>query len=277
MRPRGVTNHTMPLFVAKLTLVSSEDFARLIELVKANLDATIDVLVPCDPACIVLGMSAETFWDGMESPRKLEARPGERAEGRRITMGSEACEAALKVAGVKRIGIIAPYWPAGEKQVRRFFTEAGYGITGLKRRSPHHIAVATDDTLRDAMRELDAANPDAIAHVGTNLRMVLLLAGAERWLQKLVIATNTEIYWRPLTRNGISERIRGCGSLPADYGSGSRPRPKQRPGERSSRRPYPAAYKCHPHKPVAASPRTPEVIRGRHRPMHVPSELSKHS
>jgi maleate isomerase len=220
MRPHGVTNHTMRFFVENLALSSSEDFARLIEIVKANLDAAIDFLVPSGPDCIVLGMSAETFWDGLDGSKKLEARLSERAGGKPVAMGSDACLAALNAVGARRIGVITPYWPVGDEQVRRFFTEAGFeitGIKGLKCRSPHHIAAQTEDTLRDAMRELDAANPDAIVQVGTNLCMAQLAAEAERWMGKPVIAINTAIYWHALRRNGIIDRVQGWGALLAEH------------------------------------------------------------
>ena len=36
-------------------------------------------------------------------------------------MGSDASQAALKRYGAKRLGVITPYMPVGDAQVRRFF------------------------------------------------------------------------------------------------------------------------------------------------------------
>src|SRR5437899_1586693 len=57
------------------------------------------------PDHLVLGISAETFWEGFEGSKRLEALLQERA-GVEVTLGSEACRAALrKFGGVKRLGI----------------------------------------------------------------------------------------------------------------------------------------------------------------------------
>ena len=40
----------------------------------ATLDA-IDVITSMSPDCVIMGMSAETFWDGAAGAEALEARP----------------------------------------------------------------------------------------------------------------------------------------------------------------------------------------------------------
>lgn len=220
MRPPGVTNHTMRFFVENHALGSDADFSALLEIVKANLDVAIDALVTCDPGYIVLGMSAETFWDGIEGSTKLQQRLSRRAGGRAVGLGSDACRAALQAIGARRVGVVTPYWPVGDEQVRRFMTEAGFevtGIVGLKCRSPLHIAAQTEDTLLDAIGTLNASAPDAIVQVGTNLCMARLAARAEREIGRPVIAINTAIYWHALRANGIGDRLSGWGRLLAEH------------------------------------------------------------
>ena len=48
---------------------------------------------------------------------------------------------------------------------------------------------------------------------GTNLSMVSLADEAERWLHKPVIAINAATWWMALRDNGITDQIRGAGSL----------------------------------------------------------------
>ena len=60
-------------------------------------------------------------------------------------MGSDACRAALRAygRGIKRLGVVTPYMPVGDRQVLRFFTECGYEVVnllGLKCSSPTLIA-----------------------------------------------------------------------------------------------------------------------------------------
>ena len=120
-------------------------------------------------------------------------------------MGSDACRAALRAygRGIKRLGVITPYMPAGDRQVRRFFTECGYEIVhllGLKCGSPTRIAHVSKAELRDAILRVNRGKVDAVVQVGTNLAMAEVAATAEFWLGKPVLAINTATYWYALTR-----------------------------------------------------------------------------
>jgi hypothetical protein len=133
-----------------------------------------------------------------------------------VATGAEACELALKKYGVKTIGVVTPYQPNGDEQVIKFFEEIGFEVKkliGLKRPTAVSIAHTTEDELRDAILDLDRAEPDAIVQVGTNLSMVRLAAEAERWLHKPVIAINAATWWMALRDNGIEDKLYGYGRL----------------------------------------------------------------
>jgi maleate isomerase len=137
-------------------------------------------------------------------------------------MGSDACRAALRAygRGIRRLGVITPYMPAGDRQVRRFFTECGYEIVnllGLKCGSPTLIAHETTETLRDAIQRVNRGRVDAVVQVGTNLAMAELAASAEFWLDKPVIAINTATYWYALRDYGIKDKVHGWGSLLSEH------------------------------------------------------------
>jgi maleate isomerase len=160
-------------------------------------------------------MSAETFWDGREGSRRLKRKLLSTAK-RGVAMGSDACRAALRAygRGVRRLGVITPYMPVGDRQVRRFFTESGYqvvNLVGLKCGSPTLIAHVSKKELRDAIVRVNRGNVDAVVQVGTNLAM------GEFWLDKPVIAINTATYWYALRDYGIRDRIPGWGSLLTEH------------------------------------------------------------
>jgi maleate isomerase len=75
------------------------------------------------------------------------------------------------------------------------------------------IAHTTDDMCRQAIRQLDGDDVDAIVQVGTNLSMIRLAAAAELFLGKPVIAINTATYWHALRALGINDKKSGFGSL----------------------------------------------------------------
>jgi maleate isomerase len=169
----------------------------------------------------VLGMSAETFWDGLAGSDQLKKKMEKRARVG-VAMGSDACRAALRVYGrsVKRLGVITPYMPVGDRQVLRFFTDCGYEVVnllGLKCRSPVLIAHESKPRLRQAIAQVNRGRVDAIVQVGTNLAMAEVAARAEARLRKPVIAINTATYWHALRQYGIRDKVYGWGALLAEY------------------------------------------------------------
>ncbi len=221
MRPPGVTNHFSRIVIPNNPVLSDADFSQLMVDIRATMMEAVDSVVSCEPDAIVMGMSAETFWDGVEGSVELEKRISERAGGLKVAMGSDACQAALRRYGdIKRISVITPYMPVGDLQVRRFFGECGFEIVhlkGLKCASPVKIAQVSEEELRDAIIEVDDPSVEAIVQVGTNLAMARVAAYAEFWLGKPVIAINTATYWWALRQHGITDKVQGFGSLLARF------------------------------------------------------------
>jgi len=220
MRPRGVTNHFARIHIPNDPLRGDDDFTKLIETVRGELMAAIDRVMTCEPDHLIMGMSSETFWDGLEGSERLRERVEARA-GIRVTMGSDASRQALRRYGdIRRIGVVTPYMPVADTQVGRFFTDCGFEVVrleGLKCAGPVLIAHVGERELRDAIRKVDGPDVEAIVQVGTNLAMARLAATAEFWLDKPVLAINTATYWWALRRNGIADKMDGFGSLLLDH------------------------------------------------------------
>ena len=91
----------------------------------------------------------------------------------KASCGSFATEAALKAYGAKRIAFFSPYFEVANAQVRRFFQDCGFTVQrdiALQRPSPIQIAHTTDAMCRDAIRQIDGDDVDAIVQVGTTCR-----------------------------------------------------------------------------------------------------------
>ena len=131
-------------------------------------------------------------------------------------MGSTAVDAALRAyGGIRRLGIITPYMPVADEQVRRFFTDLGYNVVhvrGLRSPSPMLIAHETPLTLKRAAREV-GDGVDAVVQCGTNLAFAAIAAQAEDWLEMPVVAINTATYWHALRTMGIKDTVEGFGRL----------------------------------------------------------------
>ncbi|MGE3849668.1 MAG: arylmalonate decarboxylase [Gammaproteobacteria bacterium] len=221
MRPVGVTNHFSRIVIPDSKVTDDKSFMVMMDNIRGALMPALDAVMSCSPDYVVMGMSAETFWDGLKGSSQLQRRMEKRA-GVGIAMGSDACRAALRRygRGIRRLGVITPYMPVGDRQVRRFFIECGYevvNLVGLKCRGPVAIAHVSEKTLRDAILRVNRGKVDAIVQVGTNLAMARVAGLAEFWLDKPVIAINTATYWWALRQNGIKDRVQGWGSLLAEY------------------------------------------------------------
>ncbi|WP_421842385.1 maleate cis-trans isomerase family protein [Marinobacter algicola] len=215
MRVRGVTNHLTRISIPNIPLNNDEDFNKLINLIESAQEDAINRVMSCEPDYFVMGISAETFWDGLEASLRLKKQVMD-LTGLGVAMGSEACQAALEIYGAKKIAIITPYQPIGDRNVVRFFNECGYDvprIKGLRCESPVKIAHVQPETLIDEIKKIDGDDIDAIVQVGTNLSMARVAGVAEEYLGKPVIAINSAIYWYALRQNKILDQFDGFGQL----------------------------------------------------------------
>ncbi len=76
-----------------------------------------DVLT-CNPTHIMMGMSAETFWGGIEGNEAFIARIHDQIGDLGLTTGANAVIDALDAfGGVKRLSVLTPYQPIGDENV----------------------------------------------------------------------------------------------------------------------------------------------------------------
>ena len=220
MQPHGVTNHFSRIVIPDTPVTDNKSFMVMLNNIRnATMDA-VDAVATCSPDHVILAMSAEAFWDGEKGARDLQRRIEKRARTG-VTLGSSACRAALKCYGkIKRIGVVTPYMPVGDQQVRKYFTDIGLevvNLVGLKCASPMLISHVQKRELRDAVLKANRGKVDAVVQVGTNLAMGEVAAMAEFWLDKPVMAINTATYWHALRQNGIKDKVYGWGSLLAEH------------------------------------------------------------
>jgi maleate isomerase len=215
LRPRGVTFHIARVSIRERPLTSEQAFLEHVQAMRDGLGAAIDQVMTAAPEHLVMGVALEAFWGGVAASRALEAELAARA-GVGVTMGSTATAAALRAFGCTRIAVLTPHQPRGDEMVRAWFAEEGFEVVrlkGLKCPSPREIAHVQPATLRDAFRELDGPDVDALVQVGTNLAGVEVAAEAERWLGKPVLAINAVMTWHALRTTGVTDRIAGRGRI----------------------------------------------------------------
>jgi len=220
MRPRGVTNHFSRIAIPDTRVTDDASFMAMLENIRAATSEAVDAAMSMDPDDLVMGMSAETFWDGAEGAARMHAAL-QAQTGKKVAMGSHAVDAALaKFGSIKRIAIITPYMPVGDRQVQGYFEDCGYevlALKGLKCASPRLIAHESETVLKRAVEEVNDAQVEAIVQCGTNLAFARVAGLAEFWLEKPVIAINTATWWWALRSNGIDDKVSGYGRLLEDH------------------------------------------------------------
>lgn len=215
----GVTAHFSRIHIRDQDLSSNSKMEGLLTQIREEIIYAIDRVMTAEVDYLVMGMSAETFWGGMEGNRQFVKRLQDHS-GLRVASGAEACERALHLFKAKTVGVITPYQSIGDEQVVKFFDEIGVkvkAIKGLKCPTAVSIAHVSEDELREALLEVNEAGVDAIVQAGTNLSMLRLADEAERWLHKPVIAINAATWWFALRENDIQDKVLGCGRLLREF------------------------------------------------------------
>ena len=215
----GVTAHTSRIWIRDQDLSNNDAFEALLEQIRVEIEYAVQRVMTAEPDYMVMGMSAETFWGGVQGNREF-IRNIKAWSGLDVATGAEACERALNLFGAKKIGVVTPYQQIGDDNVIKFFNEIGFEVVrikGLKCPTAVSIAHVTDTTLRQALYEVNGEDVDALVQAGTNLSMVGLADEAERWLGKPVIAINAATWWMALRDNGIEDKVYGCGRLLREF------------------------------------------------------------
>jgi maleate isomerase len=211
----GVAYRAGSMHIPHPVMTDDEGFQALLGQIRASIETAVRDVLTAEPDRMVMGMSAETFWGGVDGNAAFEQRLKDRT-GLPVTTGASACRAGLRALGAKRLAVFSPYQPIADREVGRFFTEAGFEvvrITGLRCPTAMDIARVPEQRLRETVSELDGPDVDAVVQVGTNLSFVGLADELERELGKAVVAINSATLWHALREHGLGDQVVGAGSL----------------------------------------------------------------
>jgi maleate cis-trans isomerase len=162
-RPVGMTFHAGRMHITNPNLSNDEEFEGLIEQLETTIEDAVERVLTCKPDYMMMGMSAGTFWGGLEGSKRFTKKI-EELSGLSVSTGSTSTAAALDAFGVKRIAVFSPYQPVADKQVSAFFTEAGFdvvSVTGLRCKTATAIAEVTPEEIGRTIREIDGGKETA--------------------------------------------------------------------------------------------------------------------
>ena len=215
LRPHGVINATARIGNPDRRVRSDADSAAVRAAMVDGLMAALDTLRPAAPDHVAIGVMVENFVGGGAAAEALLAEAAARVDCP-VTVPSDATIAALAALGLSRVALLTPFFPAGDEAAKAALEAAGLivpRVLGLRAPGPAAIGRIGLDRLREAVRELDGPDVEAIVQLGTNLPFATVAREAEAALGKPVLATNPVTYWHALRRAGIADRVAGAGRL----------------------------------------------------------------
>ena len=195
-------------------------FERFLDMMRGEMPGAIKNVLSAKVQHLMLGMSAETFWGGLDGNIAFEKDIQDQIGDMTMTTGAGAMKDALTLFKAKKISVITPYPPVGDENVIRFFNDIGFEVhkvKGLNRPSATAIAETPISMVCDAIREIDHDSVDAIIQCGTNLSTVDLFPTLEHWLGKPLIPINVATVWHALRTVGVKDRIIGKGRLLEEF------------------------------------------------------------
>lgn len=218
LAPDGITWHFARFHVPLPDLSSDDAFLAFIEAIRGTIPDAMRDIMTCEPTYIMMGMSAETFWGGLEGNAEFTARLREQiGPDMGLTTGANALDDALKAFGAKKVAALTPYQSVGDQQVHRFLEETGYEVSkvlGLKCDTATSIAHTPPSEVIDmVVNQLDGEDVDAIVQAGTNLSSVNLFPTLEKQLGKPVIPINIATIWHAFRAIGVKDQFMGKGWL----------------------------------------------------------------
>ncbi len=214
----GVTWHFGRFWVENIDLSSDDAFLAFIDAIRETIPLSVRDTLTAEVDYIMMGMSAETFWGGLEGNTEFQARLREQIGPEMgLTTGANAIDAALKKFGARRVSVLTPYQPVGDEQVYRFFTESGFevvNLVGMKCDTANTIAhTPQGDVIDVVLDQLDGDNVDAIVQVGTNMSNSNVFPVLEKHLNKPVIPINVATIWHAYRAIGVEDKFVGRGWL----------------------------------------------------------------
>lgn len=220
LRLRGVTFHSGRILVEQPELPDEESVRQQIASLDRFVERAFAEALTVKPDYMLMGMSGPTFWGGKAGAAAFEEKVRGFANGLGVTTGAMACEAALRKLGAHTVGVVSPYQPVAEENVRQYLTDYGYEVTGMRgfgSTSMTSIAEITPAEVIQAFKDVDRPDVDVILQVGTDLSAVRLADEAERWLGKPVVAINAATVWHGLRAVGIDDQLHGHGIMLREF------------------------------------------------------------
>jgi len=210
MAPPGVSFHFS-------RIPHTEDTEEQLGAMIDSIPETSELLAHARVDAIAFGCTSGSFVKGIGyDKRVIEAIKN--STGIMATTTSTAVVDALKIMGLKRLSVGAPYSDSIMNKLKDFLEKNGFEVVKIK--GLNMICDEGDlplDATYNLIREIDNSKADGIFISCTGFKTVELLDILESDFGKKVISSNQATMWKLLRLAGMKTSICGFGSLLRDY------------------------------------------------------------
>jgi maleate isomerase len=209
--PAGCSAHFSRFKVTEIALsdqaLGQFDDSKILAAAELLADAKVDVI----------GWSGTSSgWLGFDADRRLVERIRERT-GIAATTAVLALNELLALRGITRIALVTPYTGDVQQRIVENYARLGIEVVAERHlgiRVNHDFALVEPERLRDLMREVAGARPQAITTFCTNLRAAPLAESVEAELGIPLLDTVSTTVWGQLrAAGGDPSTVRGWGEL----------------------------------------------------------------
>jgi maleate isomerase len=183
------------------------DDSKILAAAELLADAKVDVIA---------WSGTSSGWLGFDADRRLVERIRERT-GIIATTAVLALNELLARRGVKRLALVTPYTADVQNRIIDNYARQGIEVVAerhLDIRVNYDFALIDPEQLRQMMREVAAALPQAITTFCTNLRAAPMAEQIEEELGVALLDTVSTTVWGQLRAVGVDPAVvRGWGSL----------------------------------------------------------------
>lgn len=207
----GCTAHFSRFRVTEIALsdqaLGQFDDSKILAAAELLADAKVDVI----------GWSGTAAgWLGFDADRRLVERIRART-GIAATTAILALNELLRLRGVRRLALVSPYTADVQQRIVENYRTIGIEVVAERHlgiRVNHDFALVEPEHLRELMRDVARAQPQAIVTYCTNLRAAQLAAEVEAELRIPLLDTVSTTVWGQLRAIGADpSAIGGWGEL----------------------------------------------------------------
>ena len=210
MAPRGVSIHFSRI---PQTEDNEEQLSAMIDYVPEK----AELLAHARVDTIAFGCTSGSFIKGIGYDKKIIGAIQD-STGIRTTTTSTAVVEALRIMGVKKLSVGAPYLDSIMDKLKDFLEKNGFEI--MKIEELNMLSGEGDlplDATYDLVRKIDNHNSEGIFISGTDFKTIEILEILENDFGKKVITSNQATMWKLLRLSGMKTKLTGFGSLLRDY------------------------------------------------------------